>query len=289
MTQSSTCVVDQRSIEAAVDVDLVDVRLAAPTPAPATRRSRCRRRVVSPTSSTTLPGDAGRRDRRALAAAARTRPRARRRDRAARSTTPRARRRASRPSRVGTRRGTRPCRANGRRGFRVGVGVRDLARVRRRGRSTEPGTIEVRVVDAVRVELVEEHGLVGEDVRRVVVEVVEREQVVVEEARRARAREHVRGLRPTRCTAAARAIWFDALVAREAVRSLGREVVDDRVPDRARELHEAARRTGRAPGAASGSPGRASFWFSTRARAVVEHERRVAERPVGGRRSSRRS
>ena len=48
----------------------------------------------------------------------------------------------------------------------------------------------------VRCELGEEHRLVGEDVRGVVVEVVEREQLVVEEARRPRAREHVRGLHP---------------------------------------------------------------------------------------------
>ena len=125
--------------------------------------------------------------------------------------------------------------ANGR--GRCGVGrVRDRARAAVE-LDDRAGNDEVRAVDAVRGELVEEHGLVGEDVGRVAVEVVEREEVGVEEARRPRAREHVRGA--DRFDVALGAFHLvDALRAREAFLLRGREVVRDRIPDRARELEQ---------------------------------------------------
>ncbi len=163
--------------------------------------------------------------------------------------------------------------------LRVGVVVPNHAGVRVEV-DHRSGHDEVRVVDAVAVELGEEHRLVGEDVRGVVVEVVERDEVVVDEARRPRAREHVRGLHPFDVLPRACHL-VHALLAREAGAFAGREVVDDRVPDRAGELHEVrVVRTERLERRRIPRPGVVLVQHARRA--VAEHQRRVPEGPVGG-------
>ena len=96
--------------------------------------------------------------------------------------------RASRTSRRGSARGTRARRRRSRRARASPVGC---SIVHRRAAivATVPGTSSSPPATPSPLHLGEERRLVREDVRGIVVEVVEREQVVVEEARRARDRE----------------------------------------------------------------------------------------------------
>ena len=78
----------------------------------------------------------------------------------------------------------------------------------------------------------------------------------------------------------ARAIWFTRLSRARRVAFAGREVVDDRVPDRAGELDEV--RVERAERLEQRRiPGPGVVLVEHARRAVVEDDRRVAERPVG--------
>ena len=108
-----------------------------------------------------------------------------------------------------------------------------------------------------------------------------REQLVVEEARRTRAREDVRGLHPFDVLPRPRHL-VHALVGREPVALVVREVVDDRVPDRARELQE-VRVVGAEGLQRARIAGAGVVLVEQAGRAVGEHQAGVAERPVGGR------
>ena len=85
---------------------------------------------------------------------------------------------------------------------------------------------------AVGAHLVEEDDLVGEDVGRVAVVVVEVAQLGVEEARRARGRDHP-GRADLRDVLAAAVHLALTLLGAERLLGAGRHVVDHRVPDRA--------------------------------------------------------
>ena len=99
------------------------------------------------------------------------------------------------------------------------------------------GQHKMRTVDPVRGELVEEHRLVREDVGRIPVEVVEREEVGVEEAGRPGAREHVRCVDRLHVSLGALHL-VDAFRPRQAGFLRRREVVGDRVPDCSREMEQ---------------------------------------------------
>ena len=99
------------------------------------------------------------------------------------------------------------------------------------------GNDELAPVDARRAQQLEEHRLVGEDVRRIPVDVVHRREIAVEEGGRSGAREHVRGIDPLDVLPGPGHL-VHALLAGEARLELRGEVVSDRVPDRAGELHD---------------------------------------------------
>ena len=128
-------------------------------------------------------------------------------------------------------------------------------------------------------EVVEEDGLVGEDVGRVAVEVVLLEQVVVEEARRSGAR-HDERRGEDLDVALGPGELDDPLLVGEGDLRLRRELVDHRVPDRARELEE--QQVERPEGQELVRVGRARVVHVQDAGlAVVDEQRRVAERAVG--------
>ncbi len=88
---------------------------------------------------------------------------------------------------------------------------------------------------AVRPHLIEEHHLVGEDVGRIAVVVVEVTQFGIEEARRPGRRHHPR--RADLCDVLAAAVHLAlTLLGAERLLGPGRHVVDHRIPDCARVL-----------------------------------------------------
>ena len=135
------------------------------------------------------------------------------------------------------------------------------------------------VVGALRAHVLEVHGLVGEDVGRVVTEVVEVEEVVVEEAGRAGHRDHEVRVHLARIAQRPGHLRL-ALLAAERALHLRREAVDHRVPDRPGELDEVrVEATERVRPVEVDRP-RVVLVEDPRL-AVVDRERRVAERAVG--------
>ena len=130
----------------------------------------------------------------------------------------------------------------------------------------------------MRGELLEEHGLVGEDVGRIAVEVVEREEVVGRGSTAGRRTGTRARRRPPRCSAAARAISSTRFVAREPLllaRAGSRRRSGYQI---APENWRSCASNGPRARSASRSPGRASFWLSTRA---VPSSSTIAESPSG--------
>ena len=95
--------------------------------------------------------------------------------------------------------------------FTARMGHLALARVEVDDR---PGDDQLAAVDPGVVQEFEEHRLVGEDVRGIATEVVQRHEVVVEERGRAGAGEHVRGVHPLDVLAGPRHL-VHTLLARE--------------------------------------------------------------------------
>ena len=131
---------------------------------------------------------------------------------------------------------------------RIGRRMRDLA-LAAVELDDGSGHDQLAAVDPGGRELVEEHRLVGEDVARDRVEVVESRTRSSSRKPAARAREHVCGVDPLDVLPRPRHLVHPLVAPRAASSARRREVVHDRIPDRARELQRTARRTGRAPAA----------------------------------------
>ncbi len=141
------------------------------------------------------------------------------------------------------------------------------------------GDDELAPIDAGVAQQLEEHRLVGKDVRGITIDVVEREERVIEEGGWTGTREHVRRVDPLDVLAGTRHL-VHALLPGEARLEVGRKVVRDRVPDRAGELHDL--RVERTEGAQGVGITRAGVVLVQHtSAAVVENDERIAERAVG--------
>ena len=144
-----------------------------------------------------------------------------------------------------------------------------------------PGHYELAALDPGVAQQFEEHRLVGKDVCGIAIDIVQRDEIVVEEGRRPGAGEHVRGIDPLDVPTGACHL-VDALLAGESGLQIGREVVRDRIPDRARELDDL--RVERTELAQEVGVARAGVVLVEHAgTSVVDHDERVTERSVGRR------
>ncbi len=145
-----------------------------------------------------------------------------------------------------------------------------------------PGHHQQAVVVAVAAHLVEEHHLVGEDVGRVAVVVVEVTQLGVQETRRAGGRDHPG--RPDLSDVLTGPVHL-ALTLLDAERLLGalRHVVDHRVPDGAGVLQHVHVDVTERVGQHVEIDRPRVVHVERRRDAVADHQPRIADRAVGGR------
>ena len=129
--------------------------------------------------------------------------------------------------------------------------------------ATEPGIIRRPLSGSLLAHVLEVHGLVGEDVRRVVAEIVEAEQVVVEEARRAGHRDRPSRRRPAASSGASGPSASRASCGRARSSSAAGSGRPSGTRSRPR-TGRSARRSGRTRASPSRSTGRASFWSKIR-------------------------
>ncbi len=155
-----------------------------------------------------------------------------------------------------------------------------------RSSTAEPGDHQQTTIVAVDAHLLEERDLVGEDVSLVAVIVVEVTQVVVEEDRRAGRRDNPGSVDLGDVVAAAVHAALTLLLAEVALGAL-RDVVDHRVPDRARVLQQMDVDLPEASVSGSRSTGLASFMLKQVVSPPSETTR--PESPIGPSAGARRA